>query len=118
MARRRSLRCAQMFDVLVTDRAIPGMGGDQVAREAKALHPDLAVLMLTGYDDLMNASGERGAGEPDDPVRRGALYFLSWPVRVGTGLTQAFICARTRRSLPCRSVARRATGRTVASLHR
>ncbi|CAA9252819.1 MAG: hypothetical protein AVDCRST_MAG77-2284 [uncultured Chloroflexi bacterium] len=47
------------FDVLLTDRAMPGgMSGEQLAAEAKALHPQLPVLLLTGYGDLMAAAGE------------------------------------------------------------
>ena len=50
------------FDALVTDRAMPGgMSGEQLAAAAKALHPQLPVLLLTGYGDLMIAAGERSA---------------------------------------------------------
>ena len=36
-----------------------GMSGEQLAAAAKALHPRLPVLLLTGYGDLMIAAGER-----------------------------------------------------------
>ena len=38
------------FDALVTDFAMPGMTGVELAQEALALRPDLQVLLITGYD--------------------------------------------------------------------
>jgi len=49
------------FDVVITDRAMPQMSGDQVAREVKRMRSASRVVMLTGFGDLMNASG----GRPD-----------------------------------------------------
>jgi len=49
------------FDVVITDRAMPQMSGDQVAREVKRTRPAARVVMLTGFGDLMIASG----GRPD-----------------------------------------------------
>jgi GAF domain-containing protein/ActR/RegA family two-component response regulator len=40
---------AQHFDVLVTDLAMPGMAGWQVARAFKAAQPEIAVILMTGY---------------------------------------------------------------------
>jgi PAS domain S-box-containing protein len=48
----------QAFDALVTDRAMPGMNGEQLAAAAKALRPGLPVVLLTGYGTLMAAAGE------------------------------------------------------------
>jgi CheY-like chemotaxis protein len=45
-------------DLLVTDRAMPGMSGDQVAVAAKEIQPGLPVIMLTGFGDLMEAAGQ------------------------------------------------------------
>ena len=36
------------FDVVVTDRNMPGMGGDELASSIKAIKPDIPVIMLTG----------------------------------------------------------------------
>jgi PAS domain S-box-containing protein len=36
-------------EVLVTDYAMPGMTGTDLAREARAMRPDLRVLLITGY---------------------------------------------------------------------
>jgi ligand-binding sensor domain-containing protein/signal transduction histidine kinase/CheY-like chemotaxis protein len=53
---------ASEFDVLLVDRAMPGMSGDQVARAAKSRRAGLPVILLTGFGSLMNASGERPEG--------------------------------------------------------
>ncbi|ATQ44317.1 MHYT domain-containing protein [Caulobacter mirabilis] len=38
-------------DVLLVDYAMPGLNGAEVIRRARALHPNLPVLMMTGYLD-------------------------------------------------------------------
>ena len=54
---------AQVFDLVVTDRAMPGgVTGEHVAAAAKARDPRLPVLLLTGYGDMMLAAGERPSG--------------------------------------------------------
>jgi signal transduction histidine kinase/ActR/RegA family two-component response regulator len=47
------------FDVVITDRAMPGMTGEQLAAAIKRHRPDAAVVMLTGFGDLMRAAGQR-----------------------------------------------------------
>ena len=51
---------------LVTDFAMPGMSGLQLAREALALRPDLQVLMITGYANVTEeeAGGLRRLAKP------------------------------------------------------
>ncbi len=53
---------ARGFDVVVTDRAMPGMCGDEVAKEVKNVAPDTFVLMLTGFGDLMKHRQEYPEG--------------------------------------------------------
>lgn len=50
------------FDLVLTDRAMPEMNGDHLAREVKALKPTQPVILLTGFGDLMNGAGERPEG--------------------------------------------------------
>lgn len=50
------------FDLVITDRAMPEMGGDELAALVKSLTPATPVLMLTGFGDLMEAAGERPPG--------------------------------------------------------
>ena len=47
------------FDLVLTDRAMPEMGGDQLATTIKQLAPNKPIIMLTGFGDLMNVKGER-----------------------------------------------------------
>lgn len=46
------LSSGQRIDVLITDYAMPGMTGVELAEQARALWPDLPVLLATGYADL------------------------------------------------------------------
>lgn len=55
----RKLQSAH-YDLLVTDRAMPHMNGDLVAIEARRIAPDMPILMVTGFGDLMLA----GSGPP------------------------------------------------------
>jgi two-component system, cell cycle sensor histidine kinase and response regulator CckA len=45
------------IDVLLTDLVMPGMRGEQVARDVRGLFPNVRVLEMTGYTD-----------RPDDPA--------------------------------------------------
>ncbi|KAA0577110.1 ATP-binding protein [Azospirillum sp. Sh1] len=46
------LRSGQAVDLLLTDYAMPGMTGVELAQAARAMAPDLPVLLATGYADL------------------------------------------------------------------
>ena len=50
------------FDLVVTDRAMPEMSGDQLAAMVKQIAPALPVIMLTGFGELMRARGESPPG--------------------------------------------------------
>jgi CheY-like chemotaxis protein len=41
------------FDLIVTDRSMPRMSGDQLAVAAKRLNPETPILLLTGFGELM-----------------------------------------------------------------
>src|SRR5690349_95368 len=47
-------------DVLFTDIIMPGLNGIELAREAKALRPDLKIVLATGY--LSRADEARSLG--------------------------------------------------------
>ena len=49
------------FDLVITDRAMPRMNGDQFATAVRALYPDMPVILLTGFGDLMTAVGDHPA---------------------------------------------------------
>lgn len=50
------------FDLVITDRGMPGLDGDRLAAAIKGQAPTMPVIMLTGYGDLMNATSERPPG--------------------------------------------------------
>ncbi|HMI31999.1 MAG TPA: ATP-binding protein, partial [Candidatus Limnocylindrales bacterium] len=50
------------FDLIITDRSMPKMSGDQLAAAAKRIHPDTPVMLLTGFGELMADHGERPEG--------------------------------------------------------
>ncbi len=50
------------FDLVITDRAMPEMGGDEVALAVKRINPKVPVLLLTGFGELMNNEGEKPEG--------------------------------------------------------
>ena len=50
------------FDVVILDRAMPGLSGDQVAVAIKELKPELPVILLTGFGNMMQAAGEKPPG--------------------------------------------------------
>ena len=47
------------FDLIITDRAMPEISGDELAASIKELEPNKPVIMLTGFADLINESGGR-----------------------------------------------------------
>lgn len=47
------------FDLVITDRAMPGMSGDVVAATIKHISPATPIILLTGFGGLMNAEGDR-----------------------------------------------------------
>ena len=64
------------FDLVITDRAMPEMGGDQLAAAVKRLMPDKPIVMLTGFGELMAARGDRPTGVDvvvSKPVTRSQL---------------------------------------------
>jgi CheY-like chemotaxis protein len=54
------LQDGRSVDLLLTDYAMPGMTGLELARAARELHPNLPILLATGYAELPS-------GDPDFP---------------------------------------------------
>jgi CheY-like chemotaxis protein len=66
---------AGRFAIVITDRAMPEVGGDQLAAMVKEASPNTPVVLLTGFGDLMNAAGEK----PD-----GVDLVVKKPIRLAT----------------------------------
>jgi signal transduction histidine kinase len=47
-----------IFDLVLTDKAMPGMDGDQLAARIKQLKPSQPIILLTGFGDLAYPEGE------------------------------------------------------------
>ena len=50
------------FDVVITDQIMPHMSGVRLTREIRALRPDLAVVLTTGFRDSFHEQQAREAG--------------------------------------------------------
>ena len=59
-------------DAIVTDYAMPGMTGVELAREVRKLAPDLPVLLITGYATITDRE-EPGLPRLGKPFRQGDL---------------------------------------------
>lgn len=53
---------AGKFDLVLTDRGMPEMNGDQLAAAIKQIAPQQPVILITGFGDIMNAAGEKPDG--------------------------------------------------------
>jgi len=56
---------SQHFDLLLTDQAMPGLSGIELAEAAVRIHPDIPIVLLTGHSDveLARSSLQRGASD-------------------------------------------------------
>lgn len=49
---------AGRFDVVITDKAMPEMSGEQLAVAIHQSAPGVPVILMSGFGDLMKAAGE------------------------------------------------------------
>jgi signal transduction histidine kinase len=94
---------AGAFDLVITDKAMPEMSGDQLAANIKALAPRTRVILLTGYGG-MNDELELPANIDmvvDKPVTRDALRQAVSRVMADQAKGDRWMCeARTAATLP------------------
>src|SRR5688572_29839516 len=62
----------QPVDVMVTDLRMPGMGGDDLLKAAKALTPEVEVIVMTAYGTVEAAV---------EAMKRGAYDFVAKPLK-------------------------------------
>ena len=48
----RFLESGELIDLIITDQAMPGMTGVQLAAAARNRHPDIPIVLATGYAEL------------------------------------------------------------------
>jgi CheY-like chemotaxis protein len=56
----RMLRDGEKSDVIISDMVMPGMNGLQFADKARAIRPELPILLVTGDNDAMEAGLRNG----------------------------------------------------------
>jgi CheY-like chemotaxis protein len=61
-ALRRIEESPRSFDLLITDQAMPGMSGLELARRARKIRGDLPVLLASGYLDAEAQAGASALG--------------------------------------------------------
>jgi signal transduction histidine kinase len=50
------------YSLVISDRAMPDMSGDMVVETIRQFDPDVPIIMLTGFGDIMNETGDIPAG--------------------------------------------------------
>jgi len=48
----------ERYDFVITDRAMPGMTGDQLAKQLREFRPEVPIVLLTGFADIIHQTGE------------------------------------------------------------
>jgi DNA-binding NtrC family response regulator len=61
------------FDLVLTDLKMPGVDGMEVLREVRTSHPDVPVIMITGYATLNSAV---------EAMKAGAYHYIAKPFRL------------------------------------
>jgi len=61
---------SERFDLLISDIRLPDISGMTVVREARAVHPETDVLIITGYPTLNDAK---------ESIRLGVLEYIEKP---------------------------------------
>ncbi len=61
------------FDVILTDLVMPGDSGIELLRAAKEIHPDVEVILMTGYATADTAI---------EAMRGGAFHYLVKPLKI------------------------------------
>ena len=74
----------QRIDVMVTDLRMPGMGGDDLLKAAKAIVPEVEVIVMTAYGTVESAV---------EAMKRGAYDFIAKPLK------RAQVVAAVRKAL-------------------
>jgi FixJ family two-component response regulator len=49
------------IDLLLTDTVLPGVSGQEIAEELRSARPELAVVHMSGYAEVVARRGETGS---------------------------------------------------------
>lgn len=61
------------YDIILTDLRMPGVDGMEILARARVLHPDVEVIMVTGFATVNSAI---------EAVRAGAYHYLAKPYNI------------------------------------
>jgi len=67
------------MDLVITDVAMPGMGGMALLQAVRNQHPEVRVVVMTGYGSVTDAVGAMKAGADDyliKPIEKDALLLI------------------------------------------
>jgi DNA-binding NtrC family response regulator len=67
------------MDLVLTDVAMPGMGGMALMREVRDKHPEVRIVVMTGYGSVADAVDAMKAGADDyliKPIEKAALLLI------------------------------------------
>ncbi|MBI3970315.1 MAG: response regulator [Chloroflexi bacterium] len=98
----------QLPDLLITDRAMPVMSGDQLAAALMRRAPGLPIILLTGFGELMASAGEHPPGVACVVGKPVALRTLRLAVARAVAASPG---AATRTAAPSARVPPSSTGR-------
>jgi len=68
-----SLLSRMVFDLVITDLRMPDVDGVQVMKSAKQFHPEIEVIIVTGYATINSAV---------KAMSRGAFYYMAKPIKL------------------------------------
>lgn len=80
-ALRRILGTPWAYDCLITDQAMPGITGQDLATRAKQVRPDLPVVLCTGYADPPDGKDGQDTALDGFLMKPVFIHDLAWKVR-------------------------------------
>lgn len=78
------------FDLLITDRTMPGMSGDRLARECRRLRSDLPVIFCTGSNGVSGLDDAWAQGVTECLQKPLTLHELAYAIRRALDQTASY----------------------------
>ena len=69
------------FDLVITDMTMPGITGDILANEIKAIRPDIPVILCTGFSEKISKSNYPNAGIDDFLMKPFSIQSFNQAIR-------------------------------------
>ena len=69
------------FDLLITDRTMPGMSGDRLAGECRGLRPDLPIILCSGSNGVPSLEDACSQGMTECLLKPLTLHELAHAIR-------------------------------------